>query len=87
MAQPCDASLPAALLLYHPTSAADSNVSLREVRGKLGHSAGCFSLGIELLWANLSPVVAWSHPDGPCSQFNRLFSLLRGRSDYFYHGA
>jgi hypothetical protein len=84
LAPPCDASLPAALLLYHPTSATDSNVSLAEISGKLGHSAGCFSLGIELLWANLSAAVAWSHPDGTCGQFYMLFSLLRSRFDYFY---
>ena len=84
VAPPCDASLPAALLLYHPTSATDSNVSLAEVRGKLRDSAGCFSLGIELLWANLSAAVAWSHPDGTCGQFYMLFGLLRSRFDYFY---
>ena len=84
VAPPCDASLAAALLLYHPTSATDSNVSLAEVRGKLARSSGCFSLGIELLWANLTAAVAWSHPDGTCGQFYMLFSLLRSRFDYFY---
>ena len=85
MHEPCEQQLPAQLLFYHPTNASESNLTTAQVRTAMGNrTAGCFGLGIDVLYADLPPEVAWKYPDGTCGQFYQLFELLRKRVDYFY---
>ena len=81
---PCDGSQPMAkLLLYHPGNESSIDISrVHALLGARGHA--CFGLGVEIAFARLPPEVAYKHPDGTCGQFYSLFSVLRGRADYFY---